>query len=174
MFAITERLLLRPGWIEDAAALTAAIGDREIARNLTRMPWPYAHADAESFLSQPADPLRPRFLICLRDSNRIVGGIGLNGDMEPELGYWIARDHWGRGYATEAGHAVLALADSSLRLPRIKAQRAVDNMRSAKVLRKLGFRSTGRTAWASSLSRGLMETCLYTREREQAPQALAA
>ena len=138
------------------------------------MPRPYAHADAESFLSQPADPLRPRFLICLRDSNRIIGGVGLSGDIEPELGYWIARGHWGRGYATEAGHAVLALADSSLRLPRIKAQRAIDNVRSAKVLRKLGFRSTGRTAWASSVARGLMETCLYAREREERPQALAA
>lgn len=174
MFAVTERLLLRPGWIEDAAALTAAIGDQEIARNLTRVPWPYTEADAESFLATPVDPLRPRFLICLRDSNRIVGGIGLSGHVEPELGYWIARDHWGRGYATEAGRAVMAIADDSLRLPRIKARRATDNARSANVLRKLGFRSVGRTAWASSLARGLMETCLYAREREQGPQALAA
>jgi len=174
MFAVTERLLLRPGWTEDAAALTAAIGDREIARNLTRVPFPYSQADAEAFLTLPHDPLRPRFLICLRDSNRIVGGIGLSGDAEAELGYWIAREHWGRGYATEAGSAVMAMADGSLRLPRIMARRATDNSRSANVLRKLGFRSTGRTTWANSLARGLMETCLYTREREEGPQALAA
>jgi len=174
MFAITERLLLRPGWIEDAAALTAAIGDREIARNLMRVPWPYSQADAEGFLTQPADPLRPRFLICLRDSNRLVGGIGLSGDFEAELGYWIARDHWGRGYATEAGQAVIALADNSLRLPRIKARRALDNAASANVLRKLGFQPTGKRVWSASLARGTMETCLYAREREEAPQALAA
>ena len=174
MFAVTERLLLRPGWAEDAAALTAAIGDREIARNLTRVPFPYLQADAEAFLTLRHDPLRPRFLICLRDSNRIVGGIGLSGDAEAELGYWIAREHWGRGYATEAGSAVMAMADVSLRLPRITARRATDNSRSANVLRKLGFRSTGRTTWANSLARGLMETCLYTREREEGPQALAA
>jgi len=174
MFAVTERLLLRPGWLEDAPTLAAAIGDQEIARNLVRVPYPYSLADAEEFLALPADPLRPRFLICLRDSNRIVGGIGLSGDAEPELGYWIAREHWGRGYATEAGRAVMALADGSLRLPRIRARRATDNIRSANVLHKLGFRPTGRTAVSASVARGLMETSLYSREREESPQALAA
>lgn len=174
MFAVTERLLLRPGWIEDAPELTAAIGHQEIARNLTRVPYPYAQADAEAFLTLPHDPLRPRFLICLRDSNRIVGGIGLSGDAEAELGYWIARDCWGRGYATEAGQAVLALADGSLRLPRIGARRMLDNTRSAKVLRKLGFQPTGKKARSASLARGTVETCLYSRERDGVPRALAA
>lgn len=174
MFAVTERLLLRPGWAEDAPALAAAIDDAQIARNLTRVPWPYAVGDAEDFLNLPADPLRPQFLICLRDTNQIVGGIGLSGDVEAELGYWIARDHWGRGYATEAGQAVLALADSSLRLPRVRARRMLDNAASANVLRKLGFQPTGKKSWSASLVRGTVETCLYTREREQAPQALAA
>jgi RimJ/RimL family protein N-acetyltransferase len=174
MFAVTERLLLRPGWIEDAPALAAAIGDAAIARNLTRVPWPYSHQDAEQFLTLPAEPLRPRFLICLRDSNRLVGGIGLSGDIDAELGYWIARDHWGRGYATEAGRAVIALADGSLRLPRIRARRMVDNAGSANVLRKLGFQPTGKKAWSASLVRGTVETCLYAREREHSAQALAA
>jgi RimJ/RimL family protein N-acetyltransferase len=174
MFAVTERLLLRPGWIEDAAALAAAIGDREIARNLTRVPWPYSQDDAASFLGLPADLMRPRFLICLRDSNRIIGGIGLSGEIEAELGYWIARDHWGRGYATEAGQAVVALADRSLRLPRIRARRMLDNAGSANVLRKLGFQPTGKKAWSASLVRGTVETCLYVREREDVSHALAA
>jgi RimJ/RimL family protein N-acetyltransferase len=174
MFAVTERLLLRPGWPEDAPALAAAIGDREIAHNLTRVPWPYSVDDAKSFLSLPADPLRPRFMICLRSNNRLIGGIGLSGDIDAELGYWIARDHWGRGYATEAGRAVLALADSSLRLPRIRARRAIDNARSANVLRKLGFHPTGKKAWSASLAGGALETHLYAREREGSPQALAA
>jgi RimJ/RimL family protein N-acetyltransferase len=174
MFAVTERLLLRPGWAEDARALTAAIGDPAIARNLTRVPYPYSQDDADAFLALPADPLRPRFLICLRDSNAIVGGIGLSGEIEAELGYWIARDHWGRGYATEAGRAVIALADGSLRLPRVRARRMLDNAGSANVLRKLGFQPTGKKAWSASLVRGTVETCLYAREREGFAQALAA
>jgi len=174
MFAVTERLLLRPGWIEDAPELAAAIGHQEIARNLTRVPWPYALADAEEFLALPVGPKRPRFLVCLRDSNRIVGGIGLSGEAEPELGYWVAREYWGRGFATEAGRALIALADGSLRLPRIHARRMLDNAGSANVLRKLGFQALGKTVRSHSRVRGTIDTCLYAREREEIAQALAA
>jgi RimJ/RimL family protein N-acetyltransferase len=174
MFAITERLLLRPGWTEDAPALARAIGEQEIVRNLAHVPWPYTEEDAQTFLALPHDPLRPRFLVCLRSNNEIVGGIALSGDAEPQLGYWIARAHWSRGYATEAGRAVIALADSSLRLPRLKACHALDNPTSGAVLRKLGFRATGKKLWAASLARGPMETRLFVREREEVSQALAA
>ena len=52
MFARTERLLLRPAWSEDAAALAAAIGDEAIVRNLATAPWPYALEHAESFIAR--------------------------------------------------------------------------------------------------------------------------
>ena len=57
MFTRTARLLLRPGWAEDAPALCAAIGDERIVRNLATAPWPYRLRDAEAFLVQPRDPL---------------------------------------------------------------------------------------------------------------------
>ena len=41
MFARTTRLLLRPGWAEDAPALKGAIADEAIVRNLSTAPWPY-------------------------------------------------------------------------------------------------------------------------------------
>ena len=41
MFARTQRLMLRPGWIEDAPELARAIGHHEVVRNLGRAPWPY-------------------------------------------------------------------------------------------------------------------------------------
>ena len=46
MFARTPRLLLRPGFPEDAPALAAAIADEAIARNLANVPWPYRMRDA--------------------------------------------------------------------------------------------------------------------------------
>lgn len=153
MFAITERLLLRPGWAEDAPALARAIGEEAIARNLARVPWPYGESDAASFLALPHDPLRPRFLIFLRACNRLVGGIGLDGAREAELGYWIARPHWGQGIATEAGKAVVQIADASLRLPRLVSSHALDNPASGRVLAKLGFTATGGTATLHSVGR---------------------
>lgn len=174
MFAITERLLLRPGWAEDAPALARAIGDEHIVRNLARVPWPFALGDAEEFLARPCDPFRPTFLIALRDRPEPIGVIGISGE-QAELGYWIARDHWGHGYATEAGRAVIALADASLRLPRLSSSHAVDNPASGKVLRKLGFTPTGPKAWAASPARNApMEMRLFAREREEPAQALAA
>jgi hypothetical protein len=51
MFVRTPRLLLRPGWSQDAAALFEAIGDERIVRNLATAPWPYRPGDAEAWLA---------------------------------------------------------------------------------------------------------------------------
>lgn len=153
MFAITERLLLRPGWSEDAPALARAIGERAVARMLARVPWPYREEDAAAWLALPLDPLRPRLVIASRASGELVGGIGLEGG-KPELGYWLARAWWGRGLATEAGRAMLAIADGVLRLPQVRAAHALDNPASARVLAKLGFRPAGEAAEMPSAGRG--------------------
>ena len=55
MFARTKRLLLRPGFAEDAEALARAIGDETIVRNLATAPWPYGEAEATAFLARPDD-----------------------------------------------------------------------------------------------------------------------
>lgn len=174
MFAITERLLLRPGWAEDAPALASAIGDEAIARNTARIPWPYAQGDAEQFLALPIEPLRPHFLIFRRSDARLVGGIGLQGEAVAELGYWIARDAWGQGYATEAGRAVIALADQSLRLPRLVASHALDNPASGRVLAKLGFVPGGLGKLHSLARNADLDVRLFARARVYAPAASLA
>jgi len=63
MFARTDRLLLRPGWGEDAPMLARAIADAAVVRNLTSAPWPYGLPDAEAFLAAPRDPGLPALLI---------------------------------------------------------------------------------------------------------------
>ncbi|HKX35788.1 MAG TPA: GNAT family N-acetyltransferase, partial [Rhizorhapis sp.] len=113
MFARTERLLLRPGWREDASALAAAIGDEGIIRNLARAPWPYAETDAAQFLERVQESALPQFLIFSRTlgAPRLVGGCGIMQDgTDLELGYWIARPYWGLGFATEASRAVVQIA----------------------------------------------------------------
>ena len=63
MFARTPRLLLRPGFPEDAPALVSAIADEAIARGLANVPWPYRMRDAEAYLASPRDPILPSLLI---------------------------------------------------------------------------------------------------------------
>ena len=157
MFARTERLLLRPGWGEDAPALARAIADETIVRNLASVPWPYGMADAEAFLAAPRDPALPSFLITERTeaAPRIVGacGLGRRPSGAVELGYWIARPYWGQGFATEAGTALVEIA-RTLKLPRLEASHFVDNPASGRVLEKLGFMPTGLSAPRYSCARG--------------------
>lgn len=163
MFARTERLLLRPGWQEDAPALFKAIADERIVRNLAQAPCPYRPADAQAFLARERGPHEPACLIFLRTEGapRLIGGIGLGRtDVgETELGYWIARPFWGLGFATEAGRAVVANARDTLRLNRLVAGHFLDNPASARVLCKLGFRPTGDTVRRYSAGRGMEAPC---------------
>ncbi|MDX2209113.1 MAG: GNAT family N-acetyltransferase [Sphingopyxis sp.] len=168
MFARTERLLLRPGWPEDAAALTAAIADEGIVRNLARAPWPYGEDDARAFLAGWADAPLPRFVMVQRTAAqpRLIGCIGMDRmeDGETELGYWIARPFWGLGYATEAGRHMIDLA-CTLGIRRLTASHFTDNPASGSVLRKLGFRPTGRIVERLSKGRGkAAPTAEFTRD----------
>ena len=157
MFARTERLLLRPGWAEDAPALYRAIADEGVIRNLASPPWPYRLEDAEAFLRTERDPALPGFLIFRRTGGEteLVGsmGFGRRPDGRTEFGYWIARAHWGKGYATEAGRAALAAARDSFRLATVQAGHFLDNPASGRVLEKLGFRPTGEVAMRFSAGR---------------------
>lgn len=164
MFAITKRLLLRPGWIEDAPALAKAVADEAIVTKLAAAPWPYHLQDAEALLSGAHDPRYPDLLMFARTLGqpRLVGGIGLKRDAEgqAELGYWVARPYWGLGFATEAGEAVVRMARESLRHRKLVAGHFIDNPASGRVLHKLGFRPTGRTVARHSAARHGSAPCL--------------
>ena len=182
MFARTERLLLRPGWAEDAPALASAIADEMIVRNLATAPWPYGLRDAEAFLAQPRDPVLPSFLIFERTdaAPKLVGscGLGRRPSGSVELGYWIARPHWGRGYATEAARALIDIA-RALGFSRLEGSHFLDNPASARVLEKLGFQPLGIIAPRMSCARGveaptkLMRLALTEAAAEES-EALAA
>ncbi|MBT2188762.1 GNAT family N-acetyltransferase [Sphingobium nicotianae] len=157
MFARTSRLLLRPGWADDAPALSAALNDETVARNLGRVPFPYSIDDAQAFLALPIDHRHPRLLAFSRTQGtpRLIGGCGLKPceDGAVELGYWVARPYWGLGFATEATSALVHAA-RAMGHRTIRACHAVDNPASSRVLRKLGFRPTGEFVRVHSTARG--------------------
>ena len=183
MFARTARLLLRPGFPEDAPALAAAIADKAIVTNLVAAPWPYRMRDAEAFLASPRDPVLPSFLIFERTGGapQLVGscGLGRRPSGAVEMGYWIARAHWGRGIATEACAALIAIA-RTLDLAALEGSHFLDNPASARVLEKLGFEAIGIVAPRLSCARGtevparLMRLRLKTDAATEEDAALAA
>ena len=183
MFARTPRLLLRPGFPEDAPALASAIGDEAIVRNLAAVPWPYSMRDAEAFLASPRDPVLPSLLIFERGAGapQLVGacGLGRRPSGAVEMGYWIARPFWGRGFASEAGTALIDIA-RTLGLASLEGSYFLDNPASARVLEKLGFLSTGLIAPRMNCARGievparLMRLQLGAAVIEEDEEALAA
>jgi len=153
VFHRSARLFLRPAFPEDSAAILAAIGTPEILRNLARAPWPFGLAEARAFADLPQDPRLPHFLITLPGVG-VIGGAGLaEHEGAAEISFWIAREHWGKGYATEAADALLQIA-RMLGHQRITAGHFTDNPASGKVLRKIGFRPTGRVCQRFSQARG--------------------
>ena len=63
---------------------------------------------------------------------------------EAEIGYEIAPDQWGRGYASEAVAVIVRFGIETLRVHRISAWLVADNVASARVLEKNGFQLEGR------------------------------
>ena len=143
----TERLHLRPYVASDAAAVAAQIGDFEVSRWLTRVPYPYTVSDALAFFDRVADvPLG--FAVCREDA--LLGCVSILGD---DLGYWYGVSHWGQGYATEAAQAAVGAYFEDNDAP-LDSGFLSGNEGSQRVLEKLGFTPNG-IIETDCMSRGL-------------------
>jgi ribosomal-protein-alanine N-acetyltransferase len=139
----TERLLLRPFQRGDVADALAYRDDEEFARFLPHIPQPFTRRDAEAFvaLNVALDWERfPTFAVVLDD--RVIGTVNLEveGARTAMLGFAIGRSWWGRGIATEAAKAATRWAIGTFELGRIWASTDSRNVRSQRVLQKLGLR----------------------------------
>lgn len=147
----TPRLVLRALERGDAPAIAAGVGNYDVARWLAVVPYPYALADAEEYLSGPM--ARPGLSWAICDAAGLCGIVAIDGK-RGEFGYWLARDRWGRGYATEAGEAVIDHWFADRRAADLVADRFAGNERSARVLAKLGFVPVG---WGMRQARALAQ-----------------
>jgi RimJ/RimL family protein N-acetyltransferase len=140
----TKRLALRAPRLGDAKTVATLANDRRIAENTARIPHPYKMSDAEGFITGANKAGGEAvFLITLRDET-IVGACGVVLQEEtPELGYWLGLPFWGKGYATEALHAVIDYAFTDLEHEALQAGARVTNPASRRVLEKCGFQWTG-------------------------------
>ena len=145
----TKRLILRAPRLKDTKTVAALANDRRIAENTARIPHPYKEADAEGFIAGANKAGGEAiFLITLRDET-VIGACGIaahgitSQEPSPELGYWLGVPYWGKGYATEALHAVIDYAFTDLGHDALQAGARVTNPASRRVLEKCGFQWTG-------------------------------
>lgn len=159
----TERLILRAPRARDARVVTKALNNLAVSRWLTVVPFPYGMTDAEWFINK-----------CLRDQiaawfiwadDQFVGTIGA----DDGLGYWLAQDAWGNGYATEAAQAVVAHHFANTDADHLTSSYFDGNTASQHVLTKLGFADTGAKTHFSKAQNAEVpgRSMLLTRQRWQ-------
>ncbi|GLQ54320.1 GNAT family N-acetyltransferase [Devosia nitrariae] len=138
----TKRLVLRAPRLEDTDAIAEGVGDYEVARFLTAVPHPYSRKMARDWLAGAPQntPERNCFIIELEGSG-LVGCISLLS----ELGYWIARPHWGKGLVTEAAARLISWHFTETQTEEMHSSAHVDNVASLAVQKKLGFVEHGRS-----------------------------
>jgi RimJ/RimL family protein N-acetyltransferase len=137
----TARLILRPARPDDAPCYALGIGDYEVARWLTAVPFPYSLTMAADWLRQLPSP-RPGGAAFIID----LPGKGLIGcvTLTDTLGYWLARPHWGRGYMTEAVTALIDWHFGGSDATAITSGAHTRNAASLRIQARLGFAETGR------------------------------
>ncbi len=146
----TDRLRLRRVERTDADAIERLAGDFDVARMTALIPHPYEPGMADEWmdrLEQDHDAGRcVVFAVTLRSGGEFVGVAGLTFAWEherAEIGYWFGKPYWGRGYATEAARAVVALGFERTGIERVHAGAFGHNPASQRVLRKAGLREEG-------------------------------
>ncbi|ULN45701.1 GNAT family N-acetyltransferase [Mycolicibacterium goodii] len=158
----THRLTLRPWSLDDAVAARAIYGDPRVARwlcpalraadrkDMRRMlgSW-IAQSDAEGL------PLG-RWAVTDEQSGQVIGGVALlplpPGRSDLEIGWQIAPAMWGRGYGSEAGHAVAHQAFENSGLGEVLAVMRKGNRRAVATARRVGMEWVGETTKYYGLS----------------------
>ncbi len=141
----TERLSFRPYTLEDLPQLVELRADPEVNRYLGGMERQNPEALAKRLRFYISCYASHGFGMCpmiLSETAEVVGSAGLqplDGTDEIEVGYSLAKEHWGRGLATEAAIGWLDLGFRVKGLQRIVAVADVQNAASRRVLEKLGL-----------------------------------
>lgn len=178
----TERLALRV-WADHHRAPFAALNaDPEVMRYFPALQ-SRAQSDAsiDAWRAEFATRGWSNWAVERRDSGEFIGFVGLSTPRRVlpfstperpvvEIGWRLARGHWGQGYATEAARACLALGFERLGLDEIVSFTAVVNRPSRAVMERIGLRDSGEDFDHPALPRGhvLERHCLYRGRRAEA------
>ena len=145
----TDRLVLRPFREDDVDAVHAACQSPDIARWISAIAVPYTRDDAVAFVTGEAPAMRRDGMgltVAIEADGVLVGSSGVHRigqhPLGPEIGYWIAPEARGHGYAPEAAHALAEWA-LGLGAPRVYLVADVLNTGSQHVARRAGFSQEG-------------------------------
>ena len=138
----TERLVIRPFTMFDADDVFGYANDERFGQYLSSVvPFPYSLEDARRFLNASIGEL-DHYPFAIEHQGHVVGSIGVRPNDKlwlAELGWALARKHWGKGLMTEAVEGVLGFCFGPLELEKVFARSDVRNVGSWRVMEKVGM-----------------------------------
>jgi RimJ/RimL family protein N-acetyltransferase len=146
---LPERILASPVALRrlatsDAPRVQLLAGERAVAELTALIPHPYPDGAAETWIDGQAKAWSAgkEYTYAIDADSVLVGVVDLRpaAAERENLGYWIGRPYWGRGYATAAANALIALAFALLDLDKLTASHLARNPASQRVMEKCGMR----------------------------------
>ena len=166
----TDRMLLRPFDFRDADDVLAYASEPEFGWYLS-LPQPYTRDDAAKFVAQQIlDEWSTSPTFAMVFEGRVVGGVGLRVERrgeKAELGYALAKEHWGKGLTVEAARAVIGWGFERYAVHKVIAYAALDNRQSWRVMEKLGMTREGLKRSHSKIDRVYVDWVDYGVLREE-------
>ncbi len=146
----SERLTLRPFLQSDAAQVTTYINDPRIYLNVGRIKPGQSVAETRNWIASHASGTAGEtdFVRAIMSDNVILGAVGAHRQARTdpfEIGYWIAPEAWGHGYATEAAKTLIGWLEATRDTRVTVSGHFADNPASGRVLSKLGYLYAGRS-----------------------------
>ncbi len=151
----TDRLFIRAWSPDDWEQFKPIATDPKMLRYIGRTE-PWSDQRIQTWVKLQIDRQRNermcRWKLVDKESGRVIGFCGLafyGTTGQVEIGYWVARDLWGRGLATEAARAVLRYGLDTLKLERIISVAVPENRASIRVMKKIGLTFAEETTTAA-------------------------
>lgn len=144
----TSRLILAAHEVADWPALHRLASDPDVMRYITGG-LPFEEEHTRAFVNRQerhfAEHGFCRWKLLLRTTREYVGFCGaehkhLDGEWVPEIGWWLAKEHWGKGLASEAAATAFQHLWEAKRIPRLTACAMPENRASIRVMEKIGLR----------------------------------
>ncbi|MFD1173447.1 GNAT family N-acetyltransferase [Oceanobacillus picturae] len=166
----TERLTLKMMQENDAARLFAIWADPDVTRFMN-IPSFTREDEAKEMINVLTELAKEnkalRYTIRMKDCGKIIGSCGYNvldfDNQKTELGYELAKEQWGKGYASEAIHALTKNAYAELGFHRIEAKVEPENGNSIRLLQKLGFTFEGTLRDAEKAKGRFLDLAMYAK-----------
>ncbi|GEN72124.1 GNAT family N-acetyltransferase [Chryseobacterium lathyri] len=140
----TERLILSQLKEEDLPFVTEYLQDKIFSDVTSNIPYPYTGEHARFWMKMSWESFENNtgYTFAVRNKEgQILGAIGLHDrdDDKAELGYWMGKPFWNKGYITEAATALIDFGFNELQINKIYATYFLDNPASGRIMEKIGM-----------------------------------